>query len=118
MLGAMAAIYHQHGLSFEFWGWILPHGITELGAMILCGGAGLMLARAVILPGRHTRLGSLALTGRKAGIVVLGCVFMFFTASLIEGLFRQLVHDSTARYGVACLTLVVWIGFFSMVKRR
>ena len=118
MLGAMAAIYHQHGLSFEFWGWILPHGITELGAMILCGGAGLMLAGAVIRPGRHTRLGSLAQTGRKAGTVVLGCVFMFFTAGLIEGLFRQLVHDSTARYFVACLTLVVWAGFFGMVKRR
>jgi uncharacterized membrane protein SpoIIM required for sporulation len=117
-LGALAAIYHQHGLSLEFWGWILPHGITELGGVILCGGAGLMLARAVILPGRRTRLSNLALTGRRAGIIVLGCVFMFFTAGLIEGLFRQLVHSSVARYSVAGMTLLLWIGFFSLVRRR
>lgn len=117
-LGALAAIYHQHGLSVEFWGWILPHGITELGAVTLCGGAGLMLARAVVLPGRNTRLGNLATTGRKAGIIVLGCVFMFFTAGLIEGLFRQLVHNSMARYSVACLTLIIWMGFFGLARRR
>jgi uncharacterized membrane protein SpoIIM required for sporulation len=114
----MAAIYHQHGLSVEFWGWILPHGITELGGVILCGGAGLMLARSVVLPGRRTRLGNLALTGRKAGIIVLGCVFMFFTAGLIEGLFRQLVHSGVARYSVAFITLLLWLGFFSLSRRR
>jgi uncharacterized membrane protein SpoIIM required for sporulation len=117
-LGAMAAVYHQHGLSLEFWGWILPHGITEMGAMVLCGGAGLMIARAVIAPGRHTRLGNLAVTGRQSGVVVLGCVFMFFTAGLIEGLFRQMVHGTFVRYAVGAVTLTCWMYFFGPGQKR
>ena len=40
MLGAMAALYQSRGLGGEFWAWILPHGVTELSAVCLCGAAG------------------------------------------------------------------------------
>ncbi len=117
-LGAMAALYHQHGLSVEFWGWILPHGVTELGAMFLCGGAGLVLARALVFPGRSTRLDNLAAAGRRAGLIVLGCVLMFGVAALLEGFFRQMVQDTGVRYAVAGLSLVFWVFFFGRVGRQ
>lgn len=118
MLGAFAALYHQHGLSLEFWGWILPHGVTELGAMLLCGGAGLVLARALIFPGSGTRLQNLAAEGRRAGVIVLGSVVMFALAALIEGFFRQLVLDTGIRYSVAGVTFVIWTFFFTLAGRR
>ncbi len=117
MLGAFASVYHQHGLSLEFWGWILPHGVTEMGAMVLCGAAGLMLAFGFISPGRRTRLQSLVLVGRTAGRIVVGALFMFFIAALIEGLFRQLVHDTAARYAMACATVALWTAYFGFVGR-
>ncbi|HEY8019750.1 MAG TPA: stage II sporulation protein M, partial [Thermoanaerobaculia bacterium] len=36
-LGALAALYHARGLGLEFWAWVLPHGVTELTAVCLCG---------------------------------------------------------------------------------
>lgn len=118
MLGAMAALHHQHGLSREFWGWVLPHGVSELGAIVLCGGAGLMLARALVLPGPSSRLANLAAAGRRAGLIVMGAVVMLAGAALIEGIFRQVVHSTPIRYAVAGTTLVLWAVYFTRAGRR
>ena len=44
MLGAFAQIHHAHGLTLDLGGWLLPHGVPELSAVVLCGGAGLALS--------------------------------------------------------------------------
>jgi len=87
-------------------------------AWVLCGGAGLILAQAIVFPGRSTRLRNLADRGREAGIIVIGSVVMFFIAGLIEGIFRQTVQSVPARYTVAGTSAVLWILYFSMVGRR
>ncbi|MFP6688471.1 MAG: stage II sporulation protein M, partial [Alphaproteobacteria bacterium] len=73
-LGAFAAIHHAHGLSLEFWAWIAIHGSTELLAVIICGGAGLLLATALAFPGEYSRLANLARQGRVAACIVMGAV--------------------------------------------
>jgi uncharacterized membrane protein SpoIIM required for sporulation len=118
ILGAFAALYHSRGLGLDLWGWLLPHGVTELGAIVLCGGAGLTLARAIVFPGRHTRLASLALAGRDAAAIVMGSVLMFLLAGLIEGLFRQLVQSVPVRYSVAGATFVGWALYFALAGRK
>lgn len=117
-LGAFAALYHSRGLSVDLWGWLLPHGITELGAVIVCGAAGLVLAQSVLFPGRSTRLDNLRERGREAAGIVLFAVVMFFIAALIEGIFRQMVNDTPTRYWVALSTTVAWIGYFGWFGRR
>jgi len=92
-LGAMAALYQSRGLGGEFWAWVLPHGVTELSAVCLCGAAGMAIGTALVFPGRHTRLRNLALRGREVAVLALGAVVMFLVAGLIEGFFRQLVQD-------------------------
>lgn len=118
MLGAFAALYHQRGLAVDFWGWVLPHGVTELGAVVLCGGAGLVVAQALVFPGRSTRLRNLAEGGRRAAVVVIGAVLLFFIAGLIEGIFRQTVHNVPARYGLTAATALWWTYYFGWVGRR
>lgn len=117
VLGAFAALYHSRGLGLEFWAWVLPHGVTELGAVALCGGAGLAVAQGLVFPGRHGRIEDLALRGREAGVVVLGCVLLFFVAGLIEGIFRQVVHDVGARWLVALATAAFWASYFARAGR-
>ncbi len=117
MLGAMGALHLRAGLSIDFWGWILPHGLTELTAVVFCGAGGLMLARAIVFPGRHSRLQNLKLQGRRAGILVLGAVGMFAVAAVIEGLFRQMVQDVPLRYMVAVASGVAWMLYFLRVGR-
>jgi uncharacterized membrane protein SpoIIM required for sporulation len=111
MLGAFAGLYLDRGLGLEFWAWILPHGITELLAVVLCGAAGLVLADALLFPGRHSRRTNLALRGRDAGVIVIGAVLMFFAAGLVEGVFRQVVHDPASRLLVAAASAVFWTAY-------
>ena len=117
-LGAMAALYHARGLGFEFWAWILPHGVTELLAIALCAAGGLALGFCLIFPGRHTRLRNLALRGREAGLLAAGSVALFFCAALLEGFFRQMVQSLPVRGAVAGLTLVAWTGYFLFAGRE
>jgi uncharacterized membrane protein SpoIIM required for sporulation len=117
ILGAMAALYAGRGLGSEFWAWVLPHGITELGAIALCGAAGLRLGQAVVFPGRLSRLENLAARGREMSVVLAGCVAMLFVAALFEGYFRQLVQDVPTRWSVAAFVAVGWGLYFTLFGR-
>jgi uncharacterized membrane protein SpoIIM required for sporulation len=116
-LGAMAALYASRGLGPEFWAWILPHGVTEIGALCLCGAAGMVLGGALVFPGRQTRLRNLALHGREVALLAVGAVVMFLVAGSIEGFFRQLVQDVGVRWSLAAVTLVFWTWYFLTVGR-
>lgn len=116
LLGAFAALYHDRALGADFWGWVLPHGVTELGAVVLCGAAGLVIGESVVFPGRSTRLANLARRGRAVGPVVLGAVTMFLAAAAIEGLFRQLVQDVLVRYAVIGVSAGFWLWYFAVPR--
>jgi uncharacterized membrane protein SpoIIM required for sporulation len=117
VLGAFAALYHSRGLGVDLWGWLLPHGVTELGAVILCGAAGLLFAHALVFPGAKPRLDALRERGRHAAVIVVGAVVMLFIAGLIEGVFRQTVTNIAIRYAVAATTFVGWVLYFGWCGR-
>jgi uncharacterized membrane protein SpoIIM required for sporulation len=117
-LGAMAALYQSRGLGPDFWVWILPHGVTELAAVCLCAAAGMVLGTSLVFPGPHTRLHNLALRGRGASLLVVGAVAMLVIAGLIEGIFRQVVHDPAIRWSVAGITLAAWLAYFLLAGRK
>lgn len=117
-LGAFAAIYQPCGLGRSLWLWLLPHGVTELLAICLCGAAGLVIARGLLLPGPYSRLDSLALAGRRAGVIALGTVGLFFIAGLIEGFYRQLVADELSRLVMILSTALLWAAYFGFVGRE
>ncbi len=116
-IGAFAALFDGRGLSVELWGWLLIHGSTELLAVCIAGGAGLVLGGAIAFPGRHTRLDTLRLRGPEAGLVALGAVFMFFVAALLEGFARELITDTVTRYIIASVMLAAWLTYFTFVGR-
>ena len=116
-LGALAALYQSRGLGGEFWAWLLPHGLTELLAVCLCGAAGLVLGTSLVFPGSQTRLRNLARQGRQASLLALGAVSLFLIAGLIEGIFRQAVHSQAVRWLVSLGSLVFWTVYFRCAGR-
>lgn len=117
VLGAFVALYTSRGLGVDVWAWLLPHGVTELGAVILCGAAGFTIAGALAFPGARSRLDNLRDHGHDAARIVAGCVVMLFVAGLIEGIFRQTVTSVPIRFAVAGLTAVGWGWYFARVGR-
>jgi uncharacterized membrane protein SpoIIM required for sporulation len=118
MLGAFSALYAQRGLSFELWAWILPHGVTELTAVVLAGGAGVLLGKAVLFPGRLQRRDALAAAGVAAGPIVVGAAAMLLVAGIFEGVFRQQVTSVSTRYLTATAFLVLWSVYFARAGRK
>lgn len=117
LLGAMTALFHDRGLAIEWWSWVLPHGVTELLAIVLCGAAGLAVGHQLVFPGAHTREHGLVVVGRRMGSVVAGSVAMLLLAGLTEGVFRQIVHSLSVRYTMASVFAVIWLVYFTLSGR-
>src|SRR5690606_10124042 len=117
MLGAFLALYASRDLLVPLLGWLLPHGIPEIGAVILCGAAGLALGRAMVLPGTRTIRRALAESGRTASLIVLASVLLFAIAGVIEGVFRQVVTDDAVRFGLAAIN-ALWLGAWLLLGGR
>jgi len=113
LLGVFVAIHHRAGIYAEAWAWLLPHGITELGAIVLASGVGLVFGRAVLAPGLQTRLDALRSAGREAVGVLLGAFFMLVAAAIIESYVRQSHLSTAARLTFAAGTALFWTLFIT-----
>lgn len=117
MLGAFSAIYARADLGVDLWGWLLPHGVTELFAVVVAGGAGLTLGKSILFPGRSRRLRNFAKCGQEMSSFVLMAFFMMAFAAIVEGFFRQWVTNTEVRYAVAGSTAVLWFFYLTFGGR-
>ncbi len=85
MLGGLAAHFANHGLSYPFWSFIMPHGVLEIMAILIAGAAGLRMGLSLAMPGNLSRLSSLQAGAKEALLLVLGTIPMFVIAGTIEG---------------------------------
>lgn len=118
MAGAMMALFVARGLGFEFGGWLMIHGTTELFAIILAGAAGFRIGWAVVFPGEESRLDAAARAGRTAALAMAGVVVMLAFAGLLEGFGRELIVARAARYAIAILALLLWLAYYYFPRRR
>jgi len=85
MLGAVGALVAQANLAYDLWGFVFPHGALELPAIALAGAAGLLLARAILIPAPYHRIDALKIYGLQAVQLVYALVPMLVIAGVIEG---------------------------------
>jgi uncharacterized membrane protein SpoIIM required for sporulation len=116
-LGAFFSLFAERGLGFEFGGWVLIHGVTELFAVTLAGAAGFRIGWALAFPGAKSRPDALAEAGRKAAIVMAGVVVMLLCAGMLEGFARQLITNTFVRYAIALASAIVWGSYFYWPRR-
>ncbi len=85
LLGGVAAIATLRGVGDRLWGWLGPHGVPELGALILCGAIGLRLGQSWLVPGSLRRRVALAEAGRALTPVVAAAALLVVCAAPLEG---------------------------------
>jgi uncharacterized membrane protein SpoIIM required for sporulation len=85
LIGVIGAATWQAGMALQLWSFVAPHGVLELPAIFIAGGAGLEIARGMLFPGLLPRRESLARAGGRAARLVLGIVPMLVVAGIIEG---------------------------------
>ncbi|MGB3760874.1 MAG: stage II sporulation protein M [Rivularia sp. (in: cyanobacteria)] len=89
LIGAVATLVGQNNLAYPFWAFVFPHGSLELPAILLAGGAGLLISKAIFFPVKHRRFDAIKLHASQAIKLVFGIVPMLIIAGIIEGFFSS-----------------------------
>lgn len=87
LIGVVGAATWRAGMALALWSFVAPHGVLELPAIFIAGGAGLELARGLLFPGVLPRRDSLTRAGGRASRLLMGTIPMLLVAGTIEGFF-------------------------------
>ncbi len=121
MLGVFLAMAANHGHGLGFWAILAPHGVAELSAICIAGGAALRMAYPLIDPGDLRRVEAFVQGAREAAVLILGTIPLFVGAGVIEGFVAPSNLDWPSRFGVAALSgglMLVYLFFGDRLRRR
>jgi uncharacterized membrane protein SpoIIM required for sporulation len=100
ILGAVAFDYVHGGQGVFLLGWLLPHGVIEIPAILLGGQTGFVLAHALIGWGsRLTRAERLRAVSRDVVTLSGGIAVMLVWAGIVEAFLSQ-YHEPVISYGM------------------
>ena len=66
LFGVVSAACWEAGMTNQLYSFVAPHGVLELPAIFIAGGAGLLLAKGLLFPGDLPRKDSIAREGGRA----------------------------------------------------
>jgi uncharacterized membrane protein SpoIIM required for sporulation len=84
LMGVIGMACYLAGMSLQLWSFVAPHGVLELPAIFIAGGAGFRIAQGLLFPGVLPRRDSLARAGLEAVKLLVGTVPILIIAGLIE----------------------------------
>ncbi len=84
MMGVFEYMFFHHGIGTKSIMTIFIHGTLELSAIVIAGGAGLILGKSIIFPKTFTRLQSLMRGAKDAIKIMVTLVPIFVTAAIFE----------------------------------
>jgi uncharacterized membrane protein SpoIIM required for sporulation len=108
MLGTFFAHFANHGLGWQCWSFLTPHGALEIFAILVAGSAGMRLGLSIAIPGHLTRTESLRQGAREAVLLLLGTIPMFIIAGSIEA-------HVTPTYWPGLVKILIGVGALGLV---
>jgi uncharacterized membrane protein SpoIIM required for sporulation len=112
-LGSVVGLYASKGIGLLLLAFVAPHGVLELFAICVAGGAGFLIAGALILPGASTRRRALVESSRRAVRLVAASTLLLLVAGSIEGLISPIewwpLEGKLAVSGTTLVLLVVYL---------
>ena len=112
-IGAMFGLYASKGISGLLLAFVAPHGVLELSAIVIAGGAGFLLAAGMLLPGERTRRAALTHNARRAIRLVAGSAFLLLFAGVLEGFVSPIptwpLRDKLIVSGVTAALLLLYL---------
>ena len=99
-LGAVAVDYVLAGETPFLLGWLMPHGVIEIPAILLAGQAGIVLAGALIGWGKPISLRMrLRKISKDLASLIFGVALMLVWAGIVEAFFSQ-YHEPVLPYSI------------------
>ncbi len=114
LMGTLAAVFTQAGHFKQFCTGVLPHGVLEIPAILIAGGAGFLLAQGIIRARSWPRLQELPRTGKEALLLVAGCFPLLIVAAILEAVVARAPErylDSGFKLAVAGVFALLFAGY-------
>ncbi|HUG93960.1 MAG TPA: stage II sporulation protein M [Planctomycetaceae bacterium] len=118
IIGTIAGYIIAEGHGRAFTSFVISHGSFELTAIVISGGAGLMLGNALLHPGQRTRLESLKVRGLEAVKVAAGAAVMLLIAAVLEAFWSPSGVPSALKYVVGSGLWVLVILYLALAGRQ
>jgi uncharacterized membrane protein SpoIIM required for sporulation len=107
-------LYASKGIAPLLIKFVAPHGVLELTAICIAGGAGLVLAAALLIPGDRTRRRALVENGRRAIQLIGVSSVLLVVAGALEGFVSPIPSWSLgAKLAVSAATAVLLVLYLS-----
>jgi uncharacterized membrane protein SpoIIM required for sporulation len=118
LLGAVFALTHRAGFSFDFASFVVGHGVVELSCIFFAGGAGLLIGSAILLPGDLSRGDALKTRGLEAVRLIAGCVPLLVVAGIIEGFISPAPINPAIKFAVGITTGLALYSYLIFAGRK
>lgn len=113
LMGVIGSACYQSGMSLALWSFVTPHGVLELPAIFIAGGAGLLLGKGILFPGTLPRRDAIAESGQDAIRLLLGVLPLLVIAGLVEGFISPTAATSGVKFAIGgslFVLLVFYLG--------
>lgn len=117
ILGTVTGYVISRGHGDRFLSFVISHGSFELTAIVVAGGAGLILGHALVHPGRRTRLEALRVRGLEAIQIAGGAAVMLMVAALIEAFWSPAPISADLKYTVGTLLWLLVFAYLTFAGR-
>ena len=117
LIGVIGAATWKAGMALQLWSFVAPHGVLELPAIFISGGAGLEIARGLLFPGYLPRKVSLAKAGRRAARLLLGTIPMLIIAGVIEGFFSPSGAPVAMKFALAGVLFSALLSYLFLFRK-
>ncbi len=111
LIGVIGTACWFSGMSLQLWSFVAPHGVLELPAIFISGGAGLRLAYGLLFPGFLPRRESVARAGTEAVKLLIGTVPILIIAGVIEAFVSPTGLAVRLKFGLAAALFTLLVAY-------
>ncbi len=117
LIGVIGVACWLNDMSLSLWSFVAPHGVLELPAIFIAGGAGLRIAQGMLFPGLLSRQDSLAKAGGEAVRLLMGTVPILIVAGSIEGFISPSSLPWQWKFSLAAAVAVIFFSYLFFCAR-
>jgi uncharacterized membrane protein SpoIIM required for sporulation len=119
LIGVVGTACWEGHMSLPLWSFVAGHGVLELPAIFIAGGAGFIIARGLLFPGALPRGESLVRAGKVSTQLFFGTIPLLLIAGFIEGFISPSNVPIPMKFALAAslfTLLVLYLGFCGKSK--